>query len=65
MCGGFTDSHYVRSALETTAYGFFPIRAMAPELVARLVHGADERIAVDDLVLAVDLYRRLATTPLG
>ena len=65
VCGGFTDSHYVRSALGTTAYGFFPIRAMAPELVARLVHGADERIAVDDLELAVDLYRRLATTPLG
>jgi acetylornithine deacetylase/succinyl-diaminopimelate desuccinylase-like protein len=63
-CGGFTDSHYVRSGLGTTAYGFFPIRAMAPELVARLVHGADERIAVDDLGLAVDLYRRLATTPL-
>ena len=64
-CGGFTDSHYVRSALGTTAYGFFPIRAMAPELVARLVHGADERIAVADLELAVDLYRRVATTWLG
>jgi acetylornithine deacetylase/succinyl-diaminopimelate desuccinylase-like protein len=64
VCGGFTDSHYVRG-LGTTAYGFFPIRAMAPELVARLVHGADERIAVDDLELAVDLYRRLATTPLA
>ena len=63
-CGGFTDSHYVRSALGTTAYGFFPIRAMAPDLVARLVHGADERIAVDDLELAVDLYRRLATLSL-
>jgi acetylornithine deacetylase/succinyl-diaminopimelate desuccinylase-like protein len=63
-CGGFTDSHYVRSGLATTAYGFFPIRAMAPELVARLVHGADERIAVDDLELAVDLYRRLATISL-
>ena len=65
VCGGFTDSHYVRSALGATAYGFFPIRAMAPELVARLVHGADERIAVDDLELAVELYRRLATTWLG
>jgi acetylornithine deacetylase/succinyl-diaminopimelate desuccinylase-like protein len=63
-CGGFTDSHYVRSGLGTTAYGFFPIKAMAPELVARLVHGADERIAVDDLELAVDLYRRLATISL-
>jgi acetylornithine deacetylase/succinyl-diaminopimelate desuccinylase-like protein len=65
VCGGFTDSHYVRSELGTTAYGFFPIKAMAPELVARLVHGADERIAVDDLELAVGLYRRLATTWLG
>jgi acetylornithine deacetylase/succinyl-diaminopimelate desuccinylase-like protein len=63
-CGGFTDSHYVRSGLGATAYGFFPIKAMAPELVARLVHGADERIAVDDLELAVDLYRRLATISL-
>jgi acetylornithine deacetylase/succinyl-diaminopimelate desuccinylase-like protein len=65
VCGGFTDSHYVRSRLGATAYGFFPIRAMAPELVARLVHGADERIAVDDLELAVELYRRLATTALA
>jgi acetylornithine deacetylase/succinyl-diaminopimelate desuccinylase-like protein len=64
VCGGFTDSHYVRSELGTTAYGFFPSRAMAPELVARLVHGADERIAVDDLELAVDLYRRLAAISL-
>jgi acetylornithine deacetylase/succinyl-diaminopimelate desuccinylase-like protein len=64
-CGGFTDSHYVRSGLGAIAYGFFPLRAMAPDLVARLVHGADERIAVDDLELAVDLYRRLATTALG
>ena len=64
-CVGFTDSHYVRSGLGTTAYGFFPLRAMEPDLVARLVHGADERIAVDDLELAVGLYRRLATTALG
>jgi acetylornithine deacetylase/succinyl-diaminopimelate desuccinylase-like protein len=65
VCGGFTDSHYVRSAFDTTAYGFFPIRAMAPELVARLVHSADERIAVDDLELGVDLFRTIATTRLG
>ncbi len=64
VCGGFTDSHYVRSAFGTTAYGFFPIRAMAPELVARLVHSADERIAVDDLELGVDLFRTIATTRL-
>jgi acetylornithine deacetylase/succinyl-diaminopimelate desuccinylase-like protein len=65
VCGGFTDSHYVRGAFGTTAYGFFPIRSMEPQLVARLVHSADERIAVDDLERAVDLFRRIATTPLG
>jgi acetylornithine deacetylase/succinyl-diaminopimelate desuccinylase-like protein len=65
VCGGFTDSHYVRSAFGTVAYGFFPIKTMAPELVARLVHSADERIAVDDLELGVDLFRRLATTSLA
>jgi hypothetical protein len=37
---------------------------MAPELVARLVHSADERIAVDDLELGVDLFRTIGTTAL-
>jgi acetylornithine deacetylase/succinyl-diaminopimelate desuccinylase-like protein len=59
---GFTDSHYVRSAFGTTAYGFFPLRAMEPQKAARLVHSADERIAVDDLVAGVDLFRHVATT---
>ena len=59
---GFTDSHYVRSAFQTTAYGFFPLRAMEPQLAARLVHSADERIAVDDLEAGVDLFRHVATT---
>ena len=59
---GFTDSHYVRSAFGTTAYGFFPLRAMEPQQAARLVHSADERIAVDDLVAGVDLFRHVATT---
>ncbi|MGL6279374.1 MAG: M20/M25/M40 family metallo-hydrolase [Gaiella sp.] len=61
ICGaGFTDSHYLRSAFETTAYGFFPLKAMDLELAGRLVHSDDERIAVDDLVLGVDLFRTLA-----
>jgi acetylornithine deacetylase/succinyl-diaminopimelate desuccinylase-like protein len=62
VCAGFTDSHYVRKALGTTAYGFFPSRAMDAELAARLVHSADERIAVDDLEAGVDLFRHVATT---
>src|SRR5262249_53855993 len=48
---GFTDSHWLREAFGTVAYGFFPIRAMSADLAARLIHSADERIAVDDLGL--------------
>ena len=62
LLAGFTDSHYVRRAFDTTAYGFFPLRAMEPQVAARLVHSADERIAVDDLVAGVDLFRHVATT---
>ena len=62
VTAGFTDSHYVRKELGTTIYGFFPLKAMDTELAASLVHSADERIAVDDLELGVDLFRHLATT---
>ena len=43
-------------------YGFFPLRAMDTQLAASLVHSADERIAVDDLELGVDLFRHVATS---
>jgi acetylornithine deacetylase/succinyl-diaminopimelate desuccinylase-like protein len=62
VTAGFTDSHYVRAAFDTTVYGFFPLKAMDPQLAARLVHSADERIAVDDLALGVDLFRHVATS---
>jgi acetylornithine deacetylase/succinyl-diaminopimelate desuccinylase-like protein len=62
VTAGFTDSHYVRSAFDTTVYGFFPLKEMDPQLAARLVHSADERIAIDDLELGVDLFRHVATT---
>lgn len=57
---GFTDSHWVREAFGTVAYGFFPLRAMDPELAARLVHSADERINVADLELGVRFLRHAA-----
>jgi acetylornithine deacetylase/succinyl-diaminopimelate desuccinylase-like protein len=57
---GFTDSHWVRNAFGTVAYGFFPMKAMDPELAARLIHSADERVHVDDLELGVDFLRRAA-----
>ena len=61
-CPGFTDSHFLRQAFETTAYGYFPLRTMDSELAATLIHSANERIPVDDLELGVDLLRFAAQT---
>ena len=59
---GFTDSHWLREAFGTVAYGFFPMRAMDPREAARLVHSADERVDVDDLELGVQCFRHVART---
>jgi acetylornithine deacetylase/succinyl-diaminopimelate desuccinylase-like protein len=61
-CSGFTDSHWLRAAFGTVAYGFFPMRTMAPELAARLIHSANERVHVDDLELGVEFLRHIART---
>jgi acetylornithine deacetylase/succinyl-diaminopimelate desuccinylase-like protein len=61
-CSGFTDSHWLRAAFGTVAYGFFPMRTMAPELAARLIHSANERVHVDDLELGVEFLRHVART---
>jgi acetylornithine deacetylase/succinyl-diaminopimelate desuccinylase-like protein len=60
VCAGFTDSHWMREAFGTVAYGFFPQRTMDGELAARLVHSADERVPVDDLELGVHALRSAA-----
>ena len=57
---GFTDSHWMREAFGTMAYGFFPLRFMDPQLATRLVHSADERARVDDLELGVEFLRYAA-----
>jgi acetylornithine deacetylase/succinyl-diaminopimelate desuccinylase-like protein len=62
---GFTDSHWLRDAFGTVAYGFCPSRAMDPQLASRLIHSADERTAVDDLELAVDCFRHAAVQVTG
>jgi acetylornithine deacetylase/succinyl-diaminopimelate desuccinylase-like protein len=61
-CPGFTDSHYLRTAYGTTAYGYFPLKTMDTEVATKLVHSANERIAVDDLELGVNMLRTVATT---
>jgi acetylornithine deacetylase/succinyl-diaminopimelate desuccinylase-like protein len=62
---GFTDSHWMRDAFGTVAYGFFPMRAMPVEVATLLVHSANERIPVDDLELGVDFYRSTAASLLS
>jgi acetylornithine deacetylase/succinyl-diaminopimelate desuccinylase-like protein len=57
---GFTDSHWLREAFGTVAYGFFPARAMPAEVAARLIHSADERVPVADLELGVAFLRHVA-----
>jgi acetylornithine deacetylase/succinyl-diaminopimelate desuccinylase-like protein len=60
---GFTDSVYLRAAAGTAAYGFSPYRHTPAEVVEAGYHNADERVHVDDLLLAtrfhIDLARRL------
>jgi acetylornithine deacetylase/succinyl-diaminopimelate desuccinylase-like protein len=64
-CPGFTDSHWLREAFGTVAYGFFPMRTMDAALAARLIHSADERIPVDDLELGLDFLRYAAQEVCG
>jgi acetylornithine deacetylase/succinyl-diaminopimelate desuccinylase-like protein len=59
---GFTDSHWLREAFGTVAYGFFPMREMRPEVAAQLIHSADERIPVSDLELGLEWMRFAART---
>ncbi len=64
-CPGFTDSHYLREAFGTVAYGYFPLKAMDTELVTILVHSANERAHVDDLELGTNMLRSAAVSLLG
>jgi acetylornithine deacetylase/succinyl-diaminopimelate desuccinylase-like protein len=58
---GFSDSRWFRDAFpECIAYGFFPHREMTLRETAPLVHSADERIDVRDLVFAARCYADLA-----
>ena len=57
---GFSDSRWFRAAFpDCVAYGFFPQNAMNLFEAAPLVHGADERVPVEDLGLAARFYTQL------
>ncbi len=47
---GFSDSHWVRRAHDTVAYGFAPVFATDLDAYLDGAHGADECLAVADLV---------------
>ena len=47
---GFTDSHWVRAAHGTVAYGFAPVFSTPLDVYLDGAHGADEAIDVADLV---------------
>jgi acetylornithine deacetylase/succinyl-diaminopimelate desuccinylase-like protein len=49
VCTGFTDSHFMRDAFGSVAYGFWPMRHTPYEVAAGGIHGVDERIHRDDL----------------
>jgi acetylornithine deacetylase/succinyl-diaminopimelate desuccinylase-like protein len=56
VCTGFTDSHFMREAFGSVAYGFWPMRHTPYEVAAAGVHGVDERIHVDDLGYATRFH---------
>jgi acetylornithine deacetylase/succinyl-diaminopimelate desuccinylase-like protein len=57
---GFSDSHWWRAAFpDCVAYGFFPQSTMNGVEFHSLMHGADERIPVEDLSLAATFYSEL------
>ena len=49
ITAGFTDSHWVRQARGTIAYGFAPVFETPVGEYFDSMHGADEKIRVSDL----------------
>ncbi len=63
---GFTDSRHFREAFpECVAYGFFPQKHQTLFETQPLIHAADERIDVRDLVFATEFFRDLALSVLS
>jgi acetylornithine deacetylase/succinyl-diaminopimelate desuccinylase-like protein len=56
VSAGFTDSHYLRLAFGTTAYGFWPCRYTPTEVIYAGAHNRDERIHIDDLGYAARFH---------
>jgi acetylornithine deacetylase/succinyl-diaminopimelate desuccinylase-like protein len=59
---GFTDSHWVRGALGTDAYGFAPVFSTPLDVYLDGMHGADEALDVADLVEMAEFNLRAITS---
>ena len=63
---GFTDSRWFREAFpDCVAYGFMPARAFDLFEAAPLIHGADERVPVEDLGHGRPVLRRAGARDTG
>jgi acetylornithine deacetylase/succinyl-diaminopimelate desuccinylase-like protein len=62
---GFTDSHFMRERFGTVAYGIWPVRSTPLDIYHSGFHNVDERIHVDDLVLATKFHLHVVQTLLG
>ena len=56
---GFTDSHWIREAFGTVAYGFAPVIHGDPIAYLDSAHADDESIELDDLAEMADFHLRL------
>ena len=63
LSAGFTDSHWIREAFGTVAYGFAPVLFGDVDEYLTAAHGADEAIEIDDLVEMADFHLGLLTPP--
>ena len=62
---GFTDSHFMRERFGTAAYGIWPVRTTPLDVYHSGFHNVDERIHVDDLVLATQFHLYVVQMLLG
>lgn len=56
VTAGFTDSHWVRQAGGTIAYGFAPVFETPAGDYLESMHGADEKIRISDLEAMADFH---------
>jgi acetylornithine deacetylase/succinyl-diaminopimelate desuccinylase-like protein len=65
LTNGFTDSHYMREAFGSVAYGFWPTRHTTSTVLHEGMHARDERVHTDDLGYAARFHAEIAAALLS